>query len=238
MIFVLLQGFLIGLLGSFHCIGMCGPIALLLPVDSTSKINSFFQSMMYNLGRTVTYSIMGLLLGLLGKGLYIAGFQGRISILMGIIMVLAVVFPTQYLTKFGFSKPMYKWVNKIKKALGNLLLKKSKSAFFTIGLLNGLLPCGLVYIAMTGAVAMGDPFLGALFMFLFGLGTSPMLSGLILMAGNLFSIDVRNKTNRILPYFVVFVGIIFILRGMGLGIKSISPSPQSLEIKNKSATCY
>jgi uncharacterized protein len=237
MLIVLSQGLMMGLLGSFHCVGMCGPIALVLPVDRSNKWKGFIQTFMYHLGRVITYTLMGLLFGLLGKGLYLAGFQGRISILMGIIMILAVIFPTNYLAKFGFGKPLYMLVGKLKSVLGNYLQKKSSSAFFTIGLLNGLLPCGLVYIALTGAIATGDAWMGAIFMALFGLGTSFLLSGVI-FAGNFLSLKIRNKINKIIPYFVVLVGLVFILRGMGLGIKYISPAPQNLEISTNPKTCH
>lgn len=233
---ILSQGLIMGLLGSFHCVGMCGPIALVLPVDRSSKWTASIQTIMYHTGRVVTYALMGLLFGLLGKGLYLAGFQGRISILMGIIMILAVIFPTNYLAKFGMGKPFYNLVGKLKQSLGSYLQKKSNTALFIIGLLNGLLPCGLVYMALTGAVATGDPYTGALFMALFGLGTSPLLTGIIL-AGNFLSLNVRNKINKIIPYFVVLVGIIFILRGMELGIKFISPPRQKLEIRDNAKAC-
>lgn len=237
MLIILSQGLMMGLLGSFHCVGMCGPIALVLPVERSNKWKGFIQTFMYHLGRVITYTLMGLLFGLLGKGLYLAGFQGRISILMGAIMILAVLFPTNYLANFGFGKPLYKLVGKLKSVLGTYLQKKSSSAFITIGLLNGLLPCGLVYMALTGAIATGDAWMGAIFMALFGLGTSFLLSGVI-YAGNFLSLEIRNKINKIIPYFVVLVGLVFILRGMGLGIKYISPAPQNLEISNNHKTCH
>lgn len=237
MLIILSQGLMMGILGSFHCIGMCGPIALVLPVDRNNKWKGFIQTFMYHFGRVITYTLMGLLFGLLGKGLYLAGFQGRISMLMGAIMILAVLFPTNYLAKFGFGKPLYVLVSKLKLVLGSYLQKKSSSAFFTIGLLNGLLPCGLVYIALTGAIATGDAWMGAIFMALFGLGTSFLLSGVI-YAGNFLSLGIRNKINKIIPYFVVLVGLVFILRGMGLGIKYISPAPQNLEISTNPKTCH
>ncbi len=232
MFVILTQGLIMGLLGGFHCVGMCGPIALVLPVDRTSKWKALVQTSAYHLGRIVTYALMGLLFGLLGKGLSLAGFQSKISILMGAIMILAVIFPTNYLANFGLGKPLYGLVAKLKSTLGSYLQKKSSSTLFIIGLLNGLLPCGLVYMALTGAVATGDAYTGAAFMALFGLGTSPLLTGLVL-AGNFFSIEARNKINKIIPYFVVLVGIIFILRGLELGIKFISPPKEKLKIRTK-----
>lgn len=233
---LLSQGFLMGLLGGVHCVGMCGPIALVLPVDRSSKWRAFWQTILYHLGRTVTYTIMGFIFGLVGKGLYLAGFQGRISLLMGVIMILAVIFPTNYLGKFGFGKPLYGLVSKLKAILGKYLQKKSGSTLFIIGLLNGLLPCGLVYMAITGAIGTGDAYLGAAFMALFGIATSPLLTGLVLV-GNFFSLETRNKINKIIPFFVVLVGILFILRGLELGIKFISPPKEKLEIRNDAKSC-
>ena len=233
---MLLSALILGLGGSFHCIGMCGPIAFVLPVDRSSKWKAALQSLLYHFGRLVTYSLIGLLFGFVGKGLYLAGFQQRVSILMGVIMILAVIFPTNYLSKYNFSKPLYKLTGKLKTTLGSYLQKKSNSALFVIGFLNGFLPCGLVYMALIGSIAMGEAYQGALYMFIFGLGTSPLLTGAIL-AGNFLSLSVRNRINKLIPYFVILVGILFILRGLALGIPYISPPNTKLQINNNGKAC-
>lgn len=229
---ILISALILGLGGSFHCVGMCGPIALVLPVDRNNKLKALIQSSIYHLGRMITYAIMGLIFGMVGKGLYLAGFQQKVSILMGVIMILAVIFPTNYLGKFNLGKPLHELVGKLKTTLGAYLKKQSYSSLFIIGLLNGLLPCGLVYMALIGAIATGHPIYGAIYMAIFGLGTSPLLTGLIL-AGNFMSVKARNRINKVLPYFVVLVGVIFILRGLGLGIKYISPPDKMLDINRK-----
>lgn len=229
---MLLSALILGLGGSFHCIGMCGPIAFVLPVDRTNKWKATLQSLLYHLGRMITYSFIGALFGLFGKGLSLVGFQQNVSILMGVIMILAVVFPTNYLAKFNFASPLYKLTQKLKKYLGSYLQKKSNSALFVIGILNGFLPCGLVYMALIGSIAMGDPVQGALYMFIFGAGTSPLLTGAIL-AGNFLSVTARNKINKIIPYLVVLVGALFILRGLALGIPFLSPPNKKLQINEK-----
>lgn len=229
---MLISALLLGLGGSFHCIGMCGPIAIMLPVDRSNKLKAIFQSLLYHLGRMITYALMGFLFGFLGKGLSLAGLQQNVSIIMGVIMVLAVVFPTRYLTKYNLFRPAGGYINKIKQALGNNLSKPSNSKLFIIGFLNGFLPCGLVYMALVGSIAMSDPYLGALYMFIFGLGTSPLLTGVIL-AGNFLSINIRNKINKLIPYIVVLIGILFILRGLALGIPYLSPPTKKLDIKSK-----
>ena len=147
---------LLGLAGSFHCIGMCGPIAFVLPVSRTSKTTAFFQTFLYHFGRLLSYSIIGVLFGLLGKGLYLAGFQQRLSIVMGVLLIVVIIFPKIINQKLNFSKPIYKIVVQVKSKLGLFLSKKSTKALFFIGFFNGFLPCGLVYMAVIGAVSTGN----------------------------------------------------------------------------------
>jgi len=152
-----LSAIIFGLLGSFHCIGMCGPIAFMLPVDRQKPIKTFFQILSYHFGRLLTYSLIGLLFGFLGKGFYFFGFQQQLSISIGFIMIFGILFPRIF-QKFAFSKSISKVVFKIKNSLGKELKKKDKSTFFTIGFLNGFLPCGLIYMAIFGALATSHAF--------------------------------------------------------------------------------
>ncbi len=215
---------------------MCGPIAFILPVDKSNKSKMIVQTFLYHFGRLLTYSIIGLLFGLVGKGLYLSGFQQRLSILMGVIMILTILIPTKFLNKFNFTKPLYQSIGKVKSKLGLYLKQKSNKAFFLIGFFNGFLPCGLVYMAVMGAIASGNIFSGALYMFLFGLGTIPMMTGAIYL-GNFLKISVRNKIQKAIPIFVIIIGLLFILRGMGLGIPYLSPSDAKLHLSNNPATC-
>jgi hypothetical protein len=228
--------FILGLAGSFHCIGMCGPIAFVLPIDKTSTSKSSVQIFLYHFGRLLSYAFIGLLFGLLGKGLYLAGFQQRLSILMGVLMIIIVLIPIHFFNKFNFSKPLYIAVGNLKKYLGLYLKKKSNKAIFTIGFLNGFLPCGLVYMALIGAISTGNPYQGAIYMAIFGLGTIPMMSGAIIL-GNFISLSIRNKIQKIIPIFVIIIGLLFILRGLGLGIPYISPTNAKLQVSNNPATC-
>ena len=226
----------LGLAGSFHCIGMCGPIAFVLPVDRSTKSKLFFQIFLYHFGRLLSYSIIGLLFGLIGKGLYFAGFQQRLSILMGVIMIALVIIPVSIFNKFNFSKPIYQLIGKVKQKLGLYLNKKSNKAIFSIGFFNGFLPCGLVYMALIGSISTGNAPEGALYMFLFGLGTIPLMSAAVLL-GNFVNLSIRTKIQKVIPVFVVVIGLLFILRGLGLGIPYISPSDAKLQISNNPADC-
>ncbi len=103
----------LGLLGSFHCLGMCGPIAFVLPLDRDRTIVSITQTFLYHLGRLISYASIGLLFGLFGKGLYLTGLHQNLSIVVGVLMILAVVLPTSFFNKFGITKPIYGLVAKI-----------------------------------------------------------------------------------------------------------------------------
>ena len=233
---MLLSAIILGLLGSFHCIGMCGPIAFVLPVDRTNKSKQAYQTFLYHLGRLLAYSSIGLLFGLLGKGLYLAGFQQRLSILLGFVMILLVIIPLRILNKYNFSKPLYGLIGKVKYKLGLYLKQKSNKAIFSIGFFNGFLPCGMVYMALVGAMATSEFYLGALYMFLFGLGTIPMMT-VAVYSKNIFSLNFRTKIHKAIPVFVVVIGLLFILRGMGLGIPYVSPKDVKLQVQNTPIEC-
>jgi sulfite exporter TauE/SafE len=226
----------LGLAGSFHCIGMCGPIAFVLPVDRSSKSKVIFQTFLYNFGRLISYSLIGILFGFIGKGLYLAGFQQRLSVLMGVIMIATIVIPISVFNKYNFSKPLYKIIAKVKSKLGFYLSKKSNKALFLIGFFNGFLPCGLVYMALIGSISTGNAIQGALYMAIFGLGTIPMMAAAILL-GNFVSVSIRSKIQKAIPVFVVIIGLLFILRGLGLGIPYISPSDAKLQLSNNPTEC-
>ena len=233
---MLYSAFLLGLIGSFHCIGMCGPIAFVLPVDRNNSFKKILQTTLYHSGRLLTYSLLGLLFGLFGRGLFVAGFQQRLSILIGVIFILSVVIPTAWLNKFSITKPLYKAIGIVKRNLGLQLKKKSNGAIFLIGFFNGFLPCGLVYAALWGAISTATAPLGALYMFLFGLGTLPMMT-LAIYLGNFLTATVRAKIQKAIPVFVIVMGLLFILRGLALGIPYISPSNAKLSIQKNAKSC-
>ena len=213
-----------GLLGSFHCVGMCGPIAFLLPLDRQNQTRRVLQLVSYHIGRLFTYGIIGLLFGFLGKRLELFGLQQYISIAVGILMILTILLPTKLFSKYNGSSFIYRWVGKVKSALGVALKKKTLDGFFTIGFLNGFLPCGLVYMAVFASIAAGGGWQGGLYMVFFGLGTVPLMTTAAYL-GNFLNATLRKRFLKAIPVFVVIVGLLFILRGLGLGIPYISPSP-------------
>ena len=227
---ILFSALILGLMGSFHCAGMCGPIAIALPLHGNTVPQKIFGGTLYNLGRTITYGIMGAVFGLLGQGLHLLGFQQKISVLMGAIMIISVLFPALFKNQYNMGKSWFSVVGKLKKTIAKMFAIRSFQSLFFIGMLNGLLPCGLVYMAIAGAIGTGGVVQGSLYMILFGLGTIPMLLG-ISLAGNVLSLTVRKQINKLIPVLVVIVGLLFILRGLSLGIPYLSPPKQKIEKK-------
>lgn len=227
---MLLTAILLGLISSFHCIGMCGPIAMMLPVDRNNSAKKVTQIIMYHLGRISAYATIGLIFGLIGKGFFLAGMQQQLSVFIGLAMIVVIVLPQQLFAQYNFSKPVFRLISKIKTILGSQFKNKTYASLYTIGLLNGFLPCGMVYLALFGAMAMQSASLGVLYMILFGLGTVPMMSTVVYL--NVFlTVPIRNKIQKAIPYVGVVIGILFILRGLGLGIPYVSPNSMNLFVQ-------
>lgn len=220
----------IGLIGSFHCIGMCGPIVVALPLKKHNLISKISGAVLYNSGRVITYSILGILFGLLGRGIHMAGFQQWTSILLGVAMIISVLFPFFFREKITIGNLFTGFSARLITRLRKLFTDRSYFSLLMIGLLNGILPCGLVYVAIAGAISSGTVLNGALFMMLFGIGTIPLLL-VATLASDAIGQRVRSKMQRVVPYFVFLLGVLFILRGMSLGIPFISPTTEKLAPK-------
>ena len=222
---MLWAGFLFGLLGSFHCVGMCGAIALALPghvATGAPALRYIAGRLLYNLGRAATYATLGAGAGLLGQGLRLAGVQQSLSIASGVLILLLVAMPERYTSRvagwLGYGQPLA-WV---KTTLGRLFQQPSLPALLATGALNGLLPCGLVYLALAGALSAPGVAGAAAYMACFGLGTLPLMLGLSL-SGRLVSLPWRVRMRRAVPYAASLLAVLFIVRGLGLGIPYLSP---------------
>ncbi len=209
-----------GIVGSLHCLGMCGPIALGLSGSSEFTSQPYRNSFYYNAGRTISYSFMGLILGLIGSRLALAGYQQMLSIGAGLFILFVFFFGYWFNSSFQILKP---WNSKIQTALGNMLNKpKTIGYYLEIGLINAWLPCGLVYLALASSMSMANAWYAALFMLAFGIGTSPLMASLMIV-GNKLSFSFRHKIAKIIPVFIIITAVLLILRGMNLGIPFISP---------------
>lgn len=220
---IFLAALTLGMIGSFHCIGMCGPLAFSLPLKRDSDVAKFIGSFLYNMGRIVTYSLFGFLLGLAGKSVSLFGFQQWLSVIAGLTILFFLLAPKRWIAGSFNNSRFSRYTSGLRSMIGLLFLKKNYQALFTIGLLNGLLPCGLIYMAIAGAVVAADPFKSAFFMASFGLGTLPVMWA-VSFFGNYIGIGLRQKIRRAYPVMMVLVACLLIVRGMGLGIPYVSPS--------------
>lgn len=224
--------FTIGFLGSLHCVGMCGPIAFALPLNRSSGWTIWLGISSYNLGRIVSYSSMGLFFGLLGFGASLAGFQQTLSILVGLGIMLALIYSFSGIKKLNIAGPWTHFLGRLKGLIGKRFKDSRYSNLFLIGLLNGLLPCGLVYIGIASSSVLASPLKGALFMSFFGLGTLPLLIAVSLFKANINPL-LRNRFKQVRPILLFIIASLFVLRGMNLGIPYISPEIQGNTVSSE-----
>ena len=221
----------LGFASGFHCIGMCGPIALSLGLSKKQQVNFHLQNLTYQFGRILTYSILGAIVGIVGEGFQLAGIQQYISIFAGVLLMIMALF--SFGGDFASKIPaINNTLLKVKINLGKFLQKSDYSSRFLTGLLNGLLPCGMVYMALTASLAAGGIWQSASFMAIFGLGTFPFMFATVLF-GNLINTALRNKILRVVPIIMLILGGLFILRGLELGIPYISPKKEALKVEKK-----
>jgi len=218
----LIAGFTLGFAGSIHCIGMCGPLSMALPTAHLPPGTKLLSLLLYQLGRIITYSLLGLLFGMLGRSIYLAGIQQWFSISMGILLIVMAIGQVAKAVhvRIGFLAPAYLQLS----AMITLLLQKVKGmpAFLLLGIANGLLPCGLVYIALAATLAMPALAHSIVFMAMFGAGTLPAMM-LVGFGMQLMRPAWRSNFRKSIPYFVAITGLVLLLRGLNLGIGFISP---------------
>jgi len=211
--------FILGLAGSAHCAGMCGPLALALPRLEGGLWPHVAGRLTYNLGRVTTYGLLGLVFGLVGKSLALAGIQRWVSIGLGTVLLAGVLASRTDLFRLpGFGAGSW-W----KGAMSRLLRRRGIGALGLLGALNGLLPCGLVYVACFAAAALGELWGAVEYMVVFGLGTVPVMLG-IGLAGAAVQGPLRLRLQKAIPYCLGAVALLLILRGLGLGVPYVSPN--------------
>lgn len=215
-------GLAFGFLGSFHCVGMCGPLALSLPGSLRYSPRFLGHRLVYNGGRVITYSALGVAAGLLSRAVTLGGFQQGLSIAVGGGILLALASRAVRKRVNRWKSLPGRWVARASRPVKKLFREEGTLSMLAIGLLNGLLPCGFVYMALLTAVTFGSVEAGGFFMAGFGLGTVPAMLG-VSMAGTLISADLRRRLQQLSPWFIGAVGLLLVLRGLELGIPFVSP---------------
>lgn len=218
-------GFVLGAVSSFHCVGMCGPIALALPVHYLPASQKAAGIFLYNAGRVSTYTILGLIFGFAGRQLYLGGLQQGFSVVMGSILLLFFTAALMHKTIFRFRRAD-RITAKLQAFIARYMQQKKLYGMYVLGLANGLLPCGMVYFAITGALAAGSVNGGVLFMAAFGAGTFPAMFALSFF-GSMISVRVRNQMRKAVPLVMFVMGVLLVLRGLNLNIPYISPYLQA-----------
>ena len=220
---------ILGLISSLHCVAMCGPIVLLLPIDRSSKYKKIGHILCYHFGRFIAYGLLGVLFGMIGKGLSIAGFQQKLSIVAGICIILVALISEKRIMRIPL---VQRYFLLIKSQLNQYLSKPKKARSITIiGFFNGLLPCAMIYGALFGALSMGAVYKSGIFMLVFGLGTLPLLSLVFLISDSVKQV-ITLKFQNVLPLMAVIIGILLILRGAGLDVGMLSPSSLDFMIRS------
>lgn len=233
----LIAGFTVGLLGSAHCIGMCGPIALVLPAAQRSGARYVLGRVIYTIGRVLTYAVLGLVMGFLGRRIALAGFQQTLAVVLGIAVLLGALVPVvgaRLPAQWSPLRRLYQWLSA---RLASLLRARSLTSLGLIGLLNGLLPCGLVYLALAGAAATADELRAVLFMVGFGGGTIPAMLA-VSLAGSVVPERWRRRMTRLVPVAMAVVGVLLILRGLDLGIPLVSPELSASPSMEGTGNCH
>lgn len=224
--------FLFGLAGSFHCVGMCAPVMLSVPMDLTTKIAIFIDSAIYNLGRITTYGMIGMFFSFIGMTAH--GFCGQqyLSISVG-VLILILYFGLGKKASFLEKFILVRW---LKSCFSKLLQTYSFKSLFFAGILTGFLPCGLVYAAAAGAILGGTIERGMIYMISFGLGTLPVMF-VVSVSRRVFKDKIRYLFKNITPYAVIMLSAMMIIRGLGLGIPYLSPVAETLDTHQISVEC-
>jgi sulfite exporter TauE/SafE len=196
-----------GLAGSLHCAGMCGPLVL----AATAKNPFALSKVIYNLGRVLTYGLLGMLVGAFGGFINIGSYQNVFAYLLGGTFLLMGFGAINGVRIPGLTWLVHQFTNWLKGVFGNLL--KGRKNIFFLGMLNGLLPCGLTYLALTYCLTLDSLKEGFFFMLVFGAGTLPVMVGLLWVLG--VTLD-KVKLNYRKVSMVVMIGIGSLLIGRAL----------------------
>ncbi|MFY0689222.1 MAG: sulfite exporter TauE/SafE family protein [Cyclobacteriaceae bacterium] len=226
---IIWTGFVLGMMGSVHCVGMCGPLAAAVP---SKPDRPMISALLFNGGRVLTYGFIGVVLGLVGFGINLMGLQSYLSVFTGILLLGALVYPQLLKGKLG-RNPLAKKINLWMVARMKQL---SFGSIFTLGMLNGLLPCGLIWVALAGAMETGYVETAGLYMVLFGIGNSIPLF-MIKVSKDFFLKLTAWRPKRMVPYLSFGLAVFFILRGSVMMLPADQANSRTIEFLQTITLC-
>ncbi|MDX1685877.1 MAG: sulfite exporter TauE/SafE family protein [Saprospiraceae bacterium] len=206
----------LGFLGSLHCLGMCGPLVTAIPMQSNRAVSTVMNISTYHTSRILAYGFLGLIPGVLGAGLQITMAQQWISVLVGIIFLIACVLSLR--NHLSIRIPVFDQISlRIQNLFYNAIRAESRTRLVSLGILNGLIPCGMVYMAMAAALGRPTVMDSMLYMMAFGLGTVPIFVLLaFIQSRKIF--DIRPHLQKLIPVSLAILGLIFLWRGLCVDI--------------------
>jgi sulfite exporter TauE/SafE len=226
----------LGLVGSLHCIGMCGPIALALPaVRPVGPL--LLGRLLYNVGRLIAYALIGIVFGAFGSTLAMAGLQQAVSIALGVVILAVVLLPRRLLRRLLPYHLVDRATQRLSNYLSRLFARGGTGVLLIVGILNGFLPCGLVYFAAAGATATGSVVSAIQYMVLFGLGTIPVMLA-VSLARTLIGLRARRIFSSLVPIGAALLAVLLIMRGLSLGIPYVSPDLDKQHTVIEEPSCH
>ena len=224
---------LMGFTGSLHCAGMCGPIIWVMPFQFLHGIKRWMGIFLYHFGRVSVYALLALVLHSF-RSLFQPQIQQYISITLGAVLLIAGVLSFLPRSRFKINLP---WAGFVTRNLGTFIGKPGLGTLFITGALNGMLPCGLVYMALSATVVADSAIQSMGLMYVFGLGTLPMLMSLTVLKSKASFIRLQHIRGMV-PVIMFSFGCLFMLRGMNLGIPYLSPKVEVTQHEVKASCCH
>lgn len=210
---LIVSAFILGIGGSLHCLGMCGPLVMALPFGTSKPENTAFNLSLYLVSKALMYGVLGLAVGTLGLGMRLITGQLVLSVAAGIFVLLVTLLPwigRKVNLPYEFDRMIRAWFQK-------RLANPKWYSFVLYGIFNALLPCVMILVAFGASAATGHPLSGFLFMLVFGLGTVPALL-MAYLSGRLITRRFRLNLQWTSRAISVLLGVVLVVRGMNIHI--------------------
>jgi len=214
---------IMGFAGSLHCAGMCSPLAMAV---TNAQSRAMYNRILYNLGRITTYGLLGVIIASIGYILPFTKFQNILSIALGVSLIMMAAIGITGLNIPVITPIMIRFTGVLKTFFSKFIHNKSPWALLFLGSLNGLLPCGLTLLALSFCLTANSPLEGFVYMFTFGIGTLPVMLGLVSIF-NIITLKLKWNIKSVTTGLMVLSGMLLIARVFILHIPEGHPEHSS-----------